>query len=68
MNLSIYDFLYYYQFIDDSLQPSELRLYFEDEKSKSDFPTGGCLINPALFNKEEKVENVIISVNTEVIS
>ena len=43
------------------------KLALEDAKSKSDFPTGGCLINPALFNKEEKVENVIISVNTEII-
>jgi len=42
------------------------KLALEDAKSKSDFPTGGCLINPALFNKEEKAENVIISVNTEV--
>jgi len=42
------------------------KLALEDAKSKSDFPTGGCLINPALFNKEEKTENVIISVNTEV--
>lgn len=43
------------------------KLALEDAKSKSDFPMGGCLINPALFNKEEKAENVIISVNTEVI-
>ena len=43
------------------------KLALEDAKSKSDFPMGGCLINPTLFNKEEKVENVIISVNTEVI-
>ena len=43
------------------------KLALEDAKSKSDFPMGGCLINPALFNNEEKVENVIISVNTEVI-
>tara|TARA_Y100000816_G_scaffold181971_1_gene131737 strand:- start:1593 stop:2939 length:1347 start_codon:yes stop_codon:yes gene_type:complete len=43
------------------------KLALEDAKSRSDFPMGGCLINPALFNKEEKVENVIISVNTEVI-
>jgi putative phage-type endonuclease len=43
------------------------KLALEDAKSKSDFPMGGCLINPALFNKEEKVENTIISVNTEVI-
>ena len=43
------------------------KLALEDAKSKSDFPMGGCLINPALFNNEEKVENVIIRVNTEVI-
>ena len=43
------------------------KLALEDAKSKSDFPIAGCLINPALFNKEEKAENVIISVNTEVI-
>tara|TARA_Y100000741_G_scaffold364431_1_gene355427 strand:- start:3169 stop:4506 length:1338 start_codon:yes stop_codon:yes gene_type:complete len=40
------------------------KMKLEDAKSKSDFPTGGCLINPALFNKEEKAENVIINVNT----
>ena len=43
------------------------KLALEDAKSRSDFPMGGCLINPALFNKEEKPENVIINVNTEVI-
>jgi len=42
------------------------KLALEHAKSKSDFPTGGCLINPALFNKEETSENFIISVKTEV--
>jgi len=27
------------------------KLALEDAKSKSDFPSGGCLINPTLFNK-----------------
>tara|TARA_B110000444_G_scaffold80834_1_gene76404 strand:+ start:4117 stop:5466 length:1350 start_codon:yes stop_codon:yes gene_type:complete len=43
------------------------KLSLDDAKSRSDFPTGGCLINTNLFNKEDNVENVIISVNTEVI-
>ena len=40
------------------------KLALADAKSKSDFPKGGCLINTALFNKEE---NVVITVNTDVI-
>ena len=45
------------------------KLKLQDEKSRSDFPTPGCLINSSLFEDEDKKkepENVILSVNTEI--
>jgi len=45
------------------------KLKLEDEKSRSDFPKPGCLINSALFEDEDKKkepENLILSVDTEI--
>ena len=49
-------------------QKKKRKLALEDAKSKSDFPTGGCLINPSLFNKEEnKEDNLVLKIDTEIL-
>tara|TARA_B110000008_G_C16901210_1_gene536822 strand:- start:770 stop:1387 length:618 start_codon:yes stop_codon:yes gene_type:complete len=49
-------------------QKKKRKLAIEDAKSKSDFPTGGCLINPSLFKKEEnKEENLVLKIDTEIL-